>query len=122
MDPKTGGLAFTGRSIEEELGNGWAEGIHDEDLKRCLETYSLAFDQRQSFAMEYRIRRNDGEYRWILDTGVPRFKADGGFAGYIGSCLDITDRKLAEDALTSVGRRKSPPGRIRPMAPSLIII
>jgi len=98
-------LEFTGRPIEAELGNGWAEGLHNEDLKRCLETYSQAFDHRQSFAMEYRLRRNDGEYRWILDTGVPRFNADGNFAGYIGSCLDITDRKLAEDALASVGRR-----------------
>jgi PAS domain S-box-containing protein len=98
-------LEFTGRPLEAELGNGWAEGIHDEDLKRSLETYVQAFDQRQSFAMEYRIRRHDGEYRWILDTGVPRFNPAGSFAGYIGSCLDITDRKLAEEALGSVGRR-----------------
>jgi len=98
-------LEFTGRPLDAELGNGWVEGIHNEDLERCLETYSQAFDQRQSFEMEYRIRRNDGEYRWLLDTGVPRFKADGSFAGYIGSCLDITDRKLAEEALASVGRR-----------------
>ena len=98
-------LEFTGRPLEAELGNGWAEGIHDEDRNGCLETYSQAFDQRQSFAMEYRIRRHDGEYRWILDTGVPRFNRDRSFAGYIGSCLDITDRKLAEEALASVGRR-----------------
>lgn len=98
-------LEFTGRPLEAELGNGWVEGVHKEDLKRTLETYSQAFDQRQSFEVEYRIRRNDGEYRWILDTGVPRFNTDGSFAGYIGSCLDITDRKLAEDALASVGRR-----------------
>jgi len=98
-------LDFTGRPLEAELGTGWAEGIHDEDLKRCLEIYSQAFDQRQSFAMEYRLRRNDGEYRWIGDIGVPRFNPDGSFAGYIGSCLDITDRKFAEEALTSMGRR-----------------
>ena len=98
-------LEFTGRPVEAELGNGWVEGVHKEDLKRCLKVYSEAFDQRQSFAMEYRVRRNDGEYRWILDTGVPRFNANGSFAGYIGSCLDITDRKLAEEALASVGRR-----------------
>jgi len=98
-------LEFTGRPLEAELGNGWVEGVHNEDLKRCLATYSQAFDHRQSFEMEYRLRRNDGDYRWILDTGVPRFNADGNFAGYIGSCLDITDRKLAEDALASVGRR-----------------
>ncbi len=98
-------LEFTGRPLEAELGNGWVEGVHKEDLKRTLETYSQAFDQRQSFEVEYRIRRNDGEYRWILDTGVPRFNTNGSFAGYIGSCLDITDRKLAEDALATVGRR-----------------
>jgi len=98
-------LEFTGRPLEAELGNGWVEGVHNEDLKRCLRVYSEAFDQRQSFAMEYRVRRNDGAYRWILDTGVPRFNANGSFAGYIGSCLDITDRKLAEEALASVGRK-----------------
>jgi PAS domain S-box-containing protein len=98
-------LEFTGRPSEAQLGNGWAEGVHNEDLKRCLETYTQAFDQRQSFAMEYRLQRNDGEHRWIFDVGVPRFNPDGSFAGYIGSCLDITDRKLAEDALATVGRR-----------------
>jgi PAS domain S-box-containing protein len=98
-------LKFTGRPLEAELGNGWAEGVHPEDLERCLETYSQAFNQRQSFEMEYRLRRNDEEYRWIFDIGVPRFNEDGTFAGYIGSCLDITDRKVAEEALGSVGRR-----------------
>jgi PAS domain S-box-containing protein len=98
-------LDFTGRPPEAELGNGWAEGIHNEDLKSCLETYTRSFDQRQPFAMEYRLRRKDGEYRWILDTGVPRFNSNGSFAGYIGSCLDITDRKHAEDALANVGRK-----------------
>jgi PAS domain S-box-containing protein len=98
-------LEFTGRPLEAELGSGWAEAVHNEDLKRCLETYSGAFEQRRAFAMEYRIRRNDGEYRWVLDTGVPRFNADGSFVGYIGSCMDITERRLAEDALASVGRR-----------------
>lgn len=98
-------LKFTGRPLEAELGSGWAEGIHSEDLERSLKAYSQAFDQRQSFAMEYRIRRNDGEFRWMLDAGVPRFNSDGSFAGYIGSCLDISDRKMAEEALASVGRR-----------------
>jgi len=98
-------LQFTGRPPEAELGNGWVEGVHSEDLKRCLGTYSQAFDKRQSFEMEYRLRRSDGAYRWILDSGVPRFSPDGSFAGYIGSCLDVTDRKLAEEAVASVGRR-----------------
>ncbi|HZZ15590.1 MAG TPA: MASE1 domain-containing protein [Candidatus Sulfotelmatobacter sp.] len=98
-------LNFTGRPLPTELGNGWAEGVHAEDLKRCLETYSEAFEQRQSFEMEYRLRRYDGEYRWIFDIGVPRFNPDSNFSGYIGSCLDITDRKLAAEALASVGRR-----------------
>jgi len=100
-----GWLEFTGRPLEAELGNGWVEGVHKDDQKHCLEIYSRAFDQRHSFAMEYRLRRKDGEYRWVLDTGVPRFNTDGSFAGYIGSCLDITDRKLAEDTLATVGRR-----------------
>ena len=98
-------LDFTGRPLEAELGNGWVEGVHKEDLRPCLETYSRAFDRHESFEMEYRVRRNDGEYRWILDVGVPRFNSDGNFAGYIGSCLDITDRKLAEEALASVGHK-----------------
>jgi PAS domain S-box-containing protein len=98
-------LEFTGRPLEAELGTGWVEGVHKEDLKGCLKTYSEAFGEHQSFEMQYRVRRNDGEYRWILDIGVPRFNPDGNFAGYIGSCLDITDRKLAEEALASVGHR-----------------
>src|SRR5262249_31899699 len=77
-------LEFTGRPVEAELGNGWAEGVHPEDLGGCLETYITAFDQHGPFRMEYRLRRKDGEYRWILDQGVPRFNADGTFAGYIG--------------------------------------
>jgi PAS domain S-box-containing protein len=98
-------LAFTGRPIELELGNGWAEGVHPDDLQWCLDTYVRSFDAREKFTMEYRLRRYDGEYRWILDLGVPRFNQDGTFAGYIGSCMDVTDRKLAEETLSGVNSR-----------------
>jgi PAS domain S-box-containing protein len=98
-------LEFTGRPLVAQIGNGWAEGVHPEDLTRCMDTYSKAFDARQPFEMQYRLRRHDGEYRWIFDSGVPRFSGDNSFAGYIGSCSDVTDRKLAEEALSTVGRR-----------------
>jgi PAS domain S-box-containing protein len=92
-------LEFTGRSLEQEMGNGWTDGVHPEDLQGCLKTYTEAFDVRKPFAMQYRLRRNDGEYRWISDHGVPRYDADGAFAGYIGSCVDVTDLLRQERAL-----------------------
>ncbi len=98
-------LEFTGRPLEAELGNGWAEGVHPEDLNRCMHTYTQAFDRRESFQMEYRLRRHDGEYRWLSDIGVSRLNPDGSFAGYIGSCIDVTDAKLAQEVLADVGRR-----------------
>jgi PAS domain S-box-containing protein len=98
-------LDFTGRSLEAELGDGWVEGVHPDDLNRCLQTYTEAFTRRESFEMQYRVRRKDGEYRWVFDDGVPRFNPDGTFAGYIGSCIDITERKLAEESLATIGRR-----------------
>ncbi len=98
-------LDFTGRPLEAELGDDWAGGLHPDDSARCLRTYIEAFDRRGSFELQYRLRRYDGEYRWTLDKGVPRFDPDGTFAGYIGSCIDITERKLAEEGLATIGRR-----------------
>jgi PAS domain S-box-containing protein len=92
-------LDFTGRTLDQERGNGWTEGIHPDDLERCLNTYTQAFDRREEFKMEYRLRRYDGEYRWIFDKGLPRFNADHSFSGYIGSCVEVTEVKWMEEAL-----------------------
>jgi PAS domain S-box-containing protein len=92
-------LDFTGRALDLELGEGWAEGVHPEDLRWCLNTYTQCFDRREKFRTEYRLRRYDGEYRWILDIGVPRFEQDGSFVGYMGIAVDVTDRKLVEETL-----------------------
>jgi PAS domain S-box-containing protein len=98
-------LEFTGLPVEAQLGNGWAEAVHPADLKSCMDTYTVRFDRREQFQMEYRLRRHDGEYRWVLDIGVPRFNPDGSFAGYIGSCIDVTERKMAEAALENLSGR-----------------
>ncbi len=89
-------LDFTGKPMEQEIGKGWADGLHREDSDRCLDIYSDAFDARREVTMEFRLRRLDGEYRWILDTGIPRVAPDGKFLGYIGCANDITERKRAE--------------------------
>jgi len=94
-----GWLVFTGRTLEQELGNGWSEGVHPDDVHRILEIYTEAFDARQRFMMDYRLRRFDDEYRWVLDTGAPRFNIEGVFLGYIGSVIDITERKRGAQAL-----------------------
>ncbi len=85
-------LHFTGRSMEQEIGNGWTEGVHPEDLERCIAIYLASFSERKAFVMEYRLRRADGEYRWINDHGTPYYDQTGAFAGYIGSCMDVTER------------------------------
>ena len=92
-------LEFTGRTMEQEAGNGWAAGVHPDDYERCLDVYLTNFHARRPFVMEYRLRRADGEYRWLLDHGVPRFDPQGGFTGFIGSCIDITERRENEEGL-----------------------
>jgi PAS domain S-box-containing protein len=91
-------LQFTGRSMEQEMGNGWAEGVHPDDFINCLEIYSAYFGRKEIFEMEYRLRRFDGVYRWIFDRGTPYCDADGNFMGYIGSCIDVTERIEAQNA------------------------
>ncbi|MEI6275798.1 MAG: PAS domain S-box protein [Prolixibacteraceae bacterium] len=92
-------LDFTGRTIEEELGDGWAEGVHPEDLERCFEVYSTSFEKHEPFNMAYRLRRHDGEYCWLQDSGMPRYDLHGNFLGYIGHCLEISDLINAKNAL-----------------------
>jgi PAS domain S-box-containing protein len=98
-------LDFTGRPVQSEIRNGWTEGVHPDDLPHCLDIYSRSFDRRQEFKIEYRLRRHDGEYRWVCDSGAPWFEADDSFTGYIGSCFDITESKLAAEALSRSFRR-----------------
>jgi PAS domain S-box-containing protein len=98
-------LDFTGRARAEELWDGWVSGVHPDDRQRCMSAYSLAFNERVPFEIEFRLRRFDGKYRWILDYGVPRFDSDGRFCGYIGSCIDITSRKSNEESLQKLGGR-----------------
>jgi two-component system, cell cycle sensor histidine kinase and response regulator CckA len=97
-------LTFTGRTLEQELGDGWAEGVHPDDLARCLEIYTGAFDRRERFSRDYRLRHQDGEFRWIQDDGTPRYDRQGNFLGFIGHCLDITGRKQAEARLDCFAR------------------
>ena len=107
-------LDFTGRTLEQEAGDGWASGVHPDDLERCVNTYMEHFHHRKAFEMEYRLRRFDGEWRWINDRGTPYFDAQGTFLGYIGSCIDVTDnveglvyKELSQkDSLTGVLSRQ----------------
>jgi len=92
-------LKFTGRNLEQETGNGWTEGVHPDDLKKCVQTFEAAFDKREDFVMQYRLRRHDGEYRTITNSGLPRYDARDSFLGYIGACVDITDLLRQQEAL-----------------------
>ena len=94
-------LRFTGRTLKQELEMGWTEGVQSEDFQRCLDTYKNAVNERRPLIVEFRLRRHDGQYRWVLNNGVPRFTETGAFAGYIGSCVDISDQKEAQAALLS---------------------
>ncbi|MGH9522872.1 MAG: PAS domain-containing sensor histidine kinase [Terriglobales bacterium] len=94
-----GWLNFVGRTLDQEAGNGWAENVHPDDFDRCLQIYVTSFDAQQPFEMEYRLKHHSGQYRWILDHGVPRYSPDGTFEGYVGGCLDIHERKEAAEQL-----------------------
>jgi PAS domain S-box-containing protein len=89
-------LDFTGRTMEQEVGTGWVDGVHPDDVQGCFDSFLPAFHARKPFRMEYRLRRSDGQYRWVIESGIPRYTGDGEFAGYIGSNIDITDLKRAE--------------------------
>ena len=97
-------LSFTGKPLERDLRDGWAEPLHPEDIDGCIATYHAAFEARRPFQMEYRARRADGEYRWLLNAGAPRFTADGSFAGYVGTCTDISELKPAQEK--AIARQK----------------
>jgi PAS domain S-box-containing protein len=97
-----GWLDFVGHSLDQECGNGWTRGIHPDDFDRCLQVYESSFEACRSFEMQYRLKHHSGQYRWILDHGVPRFGPDGTFEGYVGGCLDIHNQKEAEEKARSV--------------------
>src|SRR5581483_11134045 len=99
-------LEFRGRTMEQESGNQWAEGVHPDDLGECLKTYLGAFARREVFEMEYRLKRHDGVYRWIFDRGVPFYSETGEFEGYIGSCIDVTARIEAQRAVDEARERE----------------
>lgn len=100
-------LEFVGRSLEEEVGNGWAQHVHPDDHDYCLKVYESSFEARREFKMEYRLRRHDGEWRWVLDHGLPRFEGENVFVGFIGSCIDITEHREALAAAQDSEQRLS---------------
>jgi len=107
-------LKFTGKTMAQEVGNGWVDGVHPEDMERCVKIYLEAFARQEPFEMDYRLKRHDGVYRWINDRGVPFYVGDHQFAGYIGSCMDVTEkvegqrlREMAQqDGLTKLLNRQ----------------
>jgi PAS domain S-box-containing protein len=99
-------LEFTGYTEAQALGDGWSRGMHPEDLARWLDTCLHAFDAREPFEVEYRLRRRDGEYRWMLDRARPRYADDGLFLGFVGACVDIHERKRAEQETTRALERE----------------
>jgi PAS domain S-box-containing protein len=99
-------LSFVGRTLEQELENGWVEGVHADDVARCFDIYVQRFDARLPFTRSFRLKHRDGTYRWVLDKAVPLFASSGHFTGYMGCCVDITEQKQVEEALREAGRRK----------------
>jgi diguanylate cyclase (GGDEF)-like protein/hemerythrin-like metal-binding protein/PAS domain S-box-containing protein len=100
-------LDFTGRTLSEAAGKGWTQDVHPEDLQRILDIYTNSFGQRQNFSMEYRLRRADGEYRWIHDDGTARFDSEGNFIGYIGFCYDVTEKREHQQQLEFIAHYDS---------------
>lgn len=99
-------LEFTGRSMEQEAGDGWAEGVHPDDFEACVKYYLDNFKAEKAFEMDYRLKRHDGKYRWLFDRGVPFYSEKGEFLGFIGSCIDITEKKCAREELKYARERE----------------
>jgi PAS domain S-box-containing protein len=99
-------LNFVGRSMEQELGSGWVENVHTDDAALCCDAYNQAFDARMPFSRSYRLKRHDGEYRWLLDKAIPMFAPASNFTGYMGCCIDITEQKRVEEVLREKNQRK----------------
>lgn len=97
-------LDFTGRTMEQEMGDGWAEGVHPDNLQRCVKIYTDSFKARKAFSMEYRLKHKDGTYHWILDCGSPFFDDNKEFLGYIGSCYDIDNTKKHTEEIESMNK------------------
>lgn len=108
-------LEFTGRTMDDELGDGWTECVHPDDAERLFGMYNASFDARTSYSIEYRVKRHDGEYRWIRETGIPWLGAKGGFAGYVGSCVDVTERRAAEEQIRTQQHELAYVGRVTTM-------